>query len=178
MLGLILLKRKFLIFFAAVVFFQSGFAAAAVLHFYDNPSVPQPLFHVTLEYKGNMYDADTRGSGSYPISSAKKISKHQIYIDDSWVDEVALNDQLGRQFDFNFVWDSEKTYCSKLVGKALGISPKPMNFAGTHYIKYKPDWLTRTDPGLSPDDIYEFGLKNGQLLTLPKAGTPSSSPSF
>lgn len=137
---------------------------AAVLHFYDNPSVPQPLFHVILEYRGFMYDADTRGSGSYPASSAKKISKHQIYIDDTFVNEEALNDQLGRAFDFNFEWASEKTYCSKLVGLALGISPKPMNFAGTHYARYKPAWLERKDPGLSPDDIFAFGITNGTLI--------------
>jgi hypothetical protein len=145
-----------------LLFSHSSFAA--ILHFYDNPNVPQPLFHVTIEYKGYIYDADTRGSEKYPAYAPKKISKYQIFIEDDFVNEDMLEDQLGRKFDFNFEWHSEKTYCSKLVGLALGIRPIPMSFAGTHYIRFKPHWIERNDPGLSPDDIFEFGMKYGIRL--------------
>ncbi|MDG0817874.1 YiiX/YebB-like N1pC/P60 family cysteine hydrolase [Bdellovibrio svalbardensis] len=135
---------------------------AAVLHFYSNPRVPQPLFHVTLEYKSFVYEADTREGGRrLPVGQdVHGPADINIEIPDALVNEEALAAQMGLPFDYNFIWDNNKTYCSKLVGKALNISPQPMSFEGTHYLKYYPKWAERHDPGLSPDQIYEFGLKH------------------
>lgn len=152
--------KKGLFFLILSLFFvlQSN---GAVLHFYSNPRVPQPLFHVTLEYKSYIYEADTRAGGHrMPVSHVPKLGDIRIEIPDELVNEPALMGQMGRAFDFNFVWDNDKTYCSKLVGIALDMEPTPMSFAGTHYVKYYPKWLERNDPGLSPDQIYEFGRQN------------------
>lgn len=150
-----------------IVFLLASFHShAAVLHFYSHPQVPQPLFHVTLEYRDFVYEADTRAGGRrLPISQVPLKGHYQIQIPDSLVDEPALHSQLGMPFDYKFIWGNNKTYCSELVGIALGMEPKPMSFAGTHYLEYYPEWIHRNDPGLSPDDIYEFGLKHGNLLT-------------
>lgn len=138
---------------------------AAVLHFYSNPRVPQALFHVTLEYKSYVYEADTRDGGRrLHVSQVKQSGHTRMEIPDSLINEQALMGQLGLPFDYEFIWDNDKTYCSKLVGLALNMEPGPMSFAGTHYVKYYPDWIYRNDPGISPDDIYEFGLKHGQIL--------------
>lgn len=139
---------------------------AAVLHFYINKAVPQPLFHVTLEYKSFVYEADTRlGGHRIPLHQVYKLGDIRIEISDTLVNEQALASQMGLPFDFQFVWNNQKTYCSKLVGLALNIAPQPMSFAGTHYVKYYPDWIYRNDPGLSPDNIYEFGLQNGRIVS-------------
>ncbi len=144
-----------------VIIFAPHAALAAVLHFYSNPSVPQPIFHVILEYKAFAYEADTRQGGRYlPMRDLKKTGDLQIKIADDLVDERALATQIGLPFDFSFIWNNEKTYCSKLVGIALNIPPHPMSFAGTHYLEYYPHWINRNDLGLSPDDIYDFAMKH------------------
>lgn len=137
---------------------------AANLRFYSNPRVPQPIFHVTLEYKSYVYEADTR-EGGRRLSVAEADKKHgpadmTIEISDELVNEVALAGQMGLPFDYSFTWANQKTYCSKLVGLALNMPPQPMSFAGTHYLKYYPEWASRNDPGLSPDQIYAFAMEH------------------
>lgn len=156
--------KNSLVLFCLFVF-GSLQSPAAVLHFYSNPQVPQPLFHVTLEYQDFVYEADTREGGRrLHVSQIAKKGDFQILISDSLVNVPALQSQLGLAFDYQFIWGNDKTYCSELVGIALGMEPQPMSFAGTHYLKYYPEWIHRNDPGLSPDQIYEFGLQHGILL--------------
>lgn len=155
--------KKLISFIFSIIVAQNS--SAAVLHFYSNPQVPQPLFHVTIEYKDYIYEADTRAGGRrLHVTHVLKKGDYQIYLADSFVDESALLSQMGLPFDYKFIWGNDKTYCSELVGLALRMQPKPMSFAGTHYLDYYPEWIHRNDPGLSPDDIYEFGLKHGTLL--------------
>jgi hypothetical protein len=149
------------LFIIAFISFWGLQGHSAVLHFYSNPSVPQPLFHVILEYKSFVYEADTHvGGRRFPAAQLYKAGDIQIEIADTLVDEPALQSQMGLPFDFQFVWDKQGTYCSKLVGIALDIPPVPMDFSGTHYVKYYPDWINRHDPGLSPDHIYDFGIQH------------------
>lgn len=150
--------------FSFLVFLFSLQSFAAVLHFYSNPRVPQPLFHVTLEYKSYVYEADTRQGGRRVPAHHLPAGHIRVEIPDEMVDEAALQSQMGLPFDFNFVWDNQKTYCSKLVGIALNMEPLPMSFAGTHYVQRYPDWIHRNDPGISPDQILEFGLQHGQQI--------------
>lgn len=153
------MKKHFLLI--ALSLFVSLHSFAAVLHFYSNPKVPQPLFHVTLEYKSFIYEADTRvGGRKFPVLHMPLKGDIQIEIADELVNEDALDSQMGLPFDYEFIWNNNKTYCSKLVGIALSMQPRPMSFAGTHYVKHYPEWIHRNDPGISPDDIYEFGLNN------------------
>lgn len=152
--------RSFILVFACSFVWNSP-VWAAVLHFYSNPRVPQALFHVALEYQGNLFEADPTFGGRFePLSQVKKQGDLRIEIADSLVNEHALATEMGKAFDFNFIWDNDKTYCSKLVGKALNMKPVPMNFAGTHYAIVKPEWLKRHDLGLSPDQIYEFAVRH------------------
>ena len=146
--------------FISVLFFALE-SFSAVLHFYDHPQVKQPLYHVQLEYQGFMYEAEPySGAHRFPVSKLKDKAKIRIEIADELINTAALKDQLGRKFDYDFIWTSENTYCSKMLGLALGIQPVPMTFAGTHYLDYHPEWISRNDPGLSPDHIYEFGMKH------------------
>ncbi|XGC79979.1 hypothetical protein ACES2L_11630 [Bdellovibrio bacteriovorus] len=152
------MKLKLIAFF--VLSFWAINIQAAVVHFYSHPQVPQKWFHVALEYKGYLYEADTRAGGRrLPMSEVKKKSDESIVISDSLISEAGLQTQMGLPFDYEFIWNNQKTYCSKLVGIALQMKPLPMSFAGTHYIKYYPHWIHRNDPGLSPDQVYEFALK-------------------
>lgn len=153
------MKLKIFSFISVLLFALQSLGA--VLHFYDHPQVKQPLYHVQLEYQGFIYEAEPyNGAHKFPVSKLKDKAKIRIEIPDDLINKAALQDQLGRKFDYEFVWTSEKTYCSKMLGLALGIQPVPMSFAGTHYLDYYPDWIHRNDPGLSPDHIYEFGMKN------------------
>lgn len=59
---------------------------------------------------------------------------------------------LGKPFDHEYSWEDGHYYCSELVGKILGIKPKPMKFdLWPDYYKKKRGQL-----GLSPDDIYRL----------------------
>ncbi len=152
-------KNLLLVILSLFISLQSS---AAILHFYSNPRVPQPLFHVTLEYKSFIYEADTRDGGRR-LSVGQDVhgpADINIEIPDFLVNEEALASQMGLPFDYNFIWNSNKTYCSKLVGIALNIPPQPMSFAGTHYVQYYPKWAERHDPGLSPDQIYDFAIRH------------------
>ncbi|MEN0059975.1 MAG: hypothetical protein AAGB31_14135 [Bdellovibrio sp.] len=136
-------------------------SSAAILHFYNNPRVEQAFFHVTIEFQGFIYDADTfLGAIKYPVAEAKKVSFVNIEIADELVNKEILEAQLGKAFDYTFTWDNDKTYCSKMVGMALGMQPQPMSFEGTHYLRYYPHWASRTDPGISLDQIHEFGMQH------------------
>jgi hypothetical protein len=68
---------------------------------------------------------------------------------------------LGKPYDRFFSWDGEGYYCSKLVAKALGLKPTPMNFEATIWSKH----LTKNKGqlGLSPDDIFHELLSRGYL---------------
>lgn len=108
-----------------------------------------------------MFEANPQyGGHKQALSKIKKLGDIRIEISDSLINEPALEAEMGKSFDFNFEWDNNKTYCAKLVGKALNMKPTPMNFAGTHYAIFKPDWLKRHDPGLSPDQIYKFAVEH------------------
>lgn len=159
------MKKFFVNFFCLTsILLSSVSASAAVLRFFSNPAVPQALFHVNIEYKGIVYDGDVRGSEKYPVASAKKETTYEIWIPDELVNQVALESQIGRRFDYTFTWTSEGTYCSKLVGLGLNMKPVPMSFAGTHYLKYYPHWATRNDPGISLDQVWEYGFQNGYRI--------------
>lgn len=154
-------RMKNIFLFIGCIILSGIQAQAATLNFYSNPRVPQTWFHVALEYKGYFYEADPRlGGHRILISAETERPDMQIEISDSLVNEAALQGQMGRAFDFKFIWDNDKTYCAKLVGVALNIPPQSMNFAGTHYVQYYPQWINRHDPGLSPDQIYDFAMEH------------------
>lgn len=158
-------------FILILISFISVQSQAAILNFFSNPRVPQPIFHVTLEYKGIVYEADTHDGGrGLPLTAQTPKGDIRVEISDDLINEQELASQMGLPFDYNFVWDNQKTYCSKLVGKALNIQPTPMDFSGTHYVKYYPNWINRHDPGLSPDQIYFFAMDHA-LRVSRKAGS-------
>jgi hypothetical protein len=69
--------------------------------------------------------------------------------------DVTMNDVqkfLGKPFDFDYDWSDDAFYCSELLGKILGLAPKPMRF--NHAVWPKWYWSKEGQPGLSPDEIY------------------------
>lgn len=147
-------------------FFATGTAQAAIVHFYSYPEVTNLIYHVNIEYQGYIYDADTRVGGIRIRSEYySNQSDLQVHIPDELINEQALAGQLGLPFDFKFYWDTPKTYCSKMVGIALNMQPQPMTFAGSHYLKYYPDWIHRKDLGLSPEQVLEYALKISTHVT-------------
>lgn len=148
------------------IFLISSPAYAAVVHFYSYPEVTSAIFHVNIEYRGYYYDADTRlGGVRINKNNYSKVSDLQVHVPDELINEAALDSQLGLPFDFKFEWYKARTYCSKMVGIALDMEPQPMTFAGTHYLKYYPEWIHRNDPGLSPEQVLEFSLKHATSVT-------------
>jgi len=68
---------------------------------------------------------------------------------------------LGLPYDRLYLWQNpEGTYCSKLVGKLLGLTPKPMSFSTSYWKQFKK-LPPKDEPGLSPDDVYEALIKSG-----------------
>lgn len=127
-----------------------------------------------IETKGTYYEADApKGAIKKPVSQMKKQGDAQIFIPDSLLDREILESQIGQEFDFDFIWNDDKAYCSEFVGLALQITPYPMDFRGTHYLKYYPDWIYRNDPGLSPDQIWLWGLRHGTLIKNEISGLPN-----
>lgn len=166
---------RILPFFLLIVIIAPIPLKAATLHFYSHPRVEQSLFHVGIEFQGLFYEADTRfGGRAIDAQKMKSLGDAQIEIPDSLISTPDLKSQMGLAFDYNFVWGDNTTYCSELVGIALGIEPTPMSFVGTHYLKYYPDWVNRNDPGLSPDQIWVWGLKHGRILKNTIPGLPNT----
>lgn len=63
-----------------------------------------------------------------------------------------------KPFDYKYSWNDEALYCTELIGKLLGIEPTPMKFNK----KFWPPsyWPLEGQPGLSPDGLYQWALKN------------------
>lgn len=62
--------------------------------------------------------------------------------------------QLSMKFNIFADWDSlEETYCSKLIGKALKITPTKMHFHSKDW-RATPAAKFRGQLGLSPTDVY------------------------
>jgi hypothetical protein len=72
---------------------------------------------------------------------------------------------LGSRYEMKFSWESEKYYCSKLVGKILDISPQPMNFNAAAW----PASFQQYNglPGLSPQGVFRVLLSRGYKVRYP-----------
>lgn len=64
---------------------------------------------------------------------------------------------MGLPFDFWYSWSDEEIYCSELIGKLLGIPTHPMTFNKKFWPKNY--WKLEGTPGLSPDTVYAWALK-------------------
>ncbi len=74
--------------------------------------------------------------------------------------EKQVNPWLGVPYDPTFRWDTERaTYCSKLVGKFLNITPKIMTFETPYWKNFKN--LPENELGISPDAIYSELVRRG-----------------
>ena len=74
-----------------------------------------------------------------------------------------LESLVGRPYDFAYSWTDLAFYCSELVGKLLGLEPKPM-FFDPHL--WPPAFShLNGQPGLSPDGI-------AKALGVPLKGKP------
>ena len=123
--------------------------------------------HVAISYKGGWLHSHP----PYPVqwvpsleafgTVAEIIEVHHYpnYFEDY------LARQIGKASSLESEWnDKDSTYCSKLVGKILGIPPRPNNWDAPIWrenpLSVYPLW------GLSPDDIYEHLMANQNRKTV------------
>ncbi len=71
---------------------------------------------------------------------------------------------LGLPFDYWYSWNSDAIYCSELIGKVLNIPTHPMHFNKKFWPKNY--WKLEGTPGLSPDALYEWAVKQSQPSAL------------
>lgn len=81
--------------------------------------------------------------------------------------EQFIEEHLGKKYDLEFNWaENERLYCSELVGKFLGLEPRPMDFSTMFWQKYEEKRgvkLPSGAPGLSPDGIHSMISKEHLL---------------
>lgn len=65
---------------------------------------------------------------------------------------------LGLPFDFWYEWSDDAIYCSELIAKILDIPTRPMKI--NKQVWPKNYWHLEGQPGLSPDALYEWALKD------------------
>ncbi len=157
--------KSLILLFTTILFFCTtyGKTQVAFLEFYDpdgNLVVLEPggrFGHVAIAYKGGWVHAypprpvewvpDLRVFGK--IAEIVEVDHHPLYTEDF------IEAQFGIASNVNSEWnDKQTTYCSKFVGKILGIPPRPNNWSAEIWSK-NPNSSELASYGLSPDDIYE-----------------------
>lgn len=112
--------------------------------------------HIAISYQGQWMHAHPRLGvvlqNSNELESLGKIKAVITLPEERLVNLNYLKESLGKAYDRGFAWDDQKIYCSELVGKALGIPPKPMYFDPRLWPE--PYQKLNGLPGLSPDDIF------------------------
>lgn len=127
--------------------------------------VPNGQFcHVAIKYKEGWVHAHPLNGVEYkPRLSDIKIGEFSELLyhpQPRSLTAQQVHPWIGAPYDNSFNWDStEKTYCSKLVGKFLGIPPKAMTFETPYWKNFKN--LPVGELGISPDAIYLELLKRG-----------------
>jgi hypothetical protein len=108
--------------------------------------------HVAISYEGGWLHA-------HPLTGVAHdydLRRYGIVLERAyhphWDDPSGLTVEswIGLKYDHQFRWSDEKFYCSELVGKLLGLLPRPMDFSA-------PVWRGRipsTDLGISPQGVY------------------------
>jgi len=129
------------------------------------------FFHVALQLKDGSWIHTHPYYGVQVVEDLRKIGEPKSMLASAlWreIDREKIFHELGKPFDFKFRWfDPETTYCSKLVGQLLGLSPLPSSFSGAIW---KSLDLDATNPvGLSPDDLFYLLLSNGFKIERPRS---------
>jgi hypothetical protein len=109
--------------------------------------------HIAISYKGRWLHAHPyRGVEVIDSADLKKIGAVTIVSlpEYSELTSDKLKTYINKPYGTGFSWSDDTYYCSKLVGKILGMSPEPMSFNAVVWKSSKHIG----DVGLSPDDIY------------------------
>jgi len=110
--------------------------------------------HIAISYKGRWLHAHPyRGVELVDSADLEKIGAlTQVSLPEyPELTSDMLKTYLHKPYGSEFSWSDETYYCSKLVGKILGMNPEPMSFDAEVWKKTN----LRGDVGLSPDDIYQ-----------------------
>lgn len=113
--------------------------------------------HMAISYKNKWLHA-------YPYNGVELITEEQlnkigraVKVSYDFIDELSESEvkkYLGNSYDHEFSWDSEKTYCAKLIAKLLNIKPQQMYFSLSRWEDIRRKSYGKL--GLSPDDIYRL----------------------
>ncbi len=131
-----------------------------------------PFAHLAISYRGQWLHAlPAHGVELVTEEQLEEIGSVAAVIEMEDQDEPAtdfVNSILGSPYEMSFSWDSNRYYCSKLVGKILHLVPEPMNFNAPAWPEYfhKYNGL----PGISPQAVFR------QLVA--KGYTPHSTPTY
>ncbi len=110
---------------------------------------------------------------SYPPEGVSVISWQQlqekgkvaVILDLPKMRSITLDDYkkyLSKKFDFYYQWNDDLIYCSELIAKILNIQTVPMKL--NHQVWPKSYWVLDGQPGVSPDELYRWGVANGALV--------------
>lgn len=141
-----------------VAFFQ-GLNAAG------NPVELTPggqFVHTAISIDGTWFHASAQGVVERPDL---KIENHYLLVTVLTHPTLSISKEdlapyLGLAFDYTFSWhDSHSTYCSKFIAQLLGVTPRPMEFAGEHW--RLSENVRRGELGVSPDYLFTELLKMG-----------------
>lgn len=110
---------------------------------------------------------------SYPPEGVSIISWQQlqekgkvaVILDLPKMRSITLNDYkkyLGKKFDFYYQWNDDLIYCSELIAKILNIQTVPMRL--NHQVWPKNYWVLDGQPGVSPDELYRWAIRNGAVV--------------
>ena len=110
------------------------------------------MVHLAISYQGGWLHAHplTGVAVSYELQAYGKIIAHASNSEADDPSEQRVEPWVGLKYDHGYRWNDEAFYCSELVGKLLGLAPRPMDFSA-------PVWQGRvpsTDLGISPQGVY------------------------
>ena len=110
--------------------------------------------HVAISYNGGWIHASPVRGVEF-VQSLEKIGHVSRVLSNSSIPGLStlrVARLLGLPYDRTFAWNrKESTYCSKLVGELLGVTPLPMSFNGSGWIGIRD--LPR---GISPFTVERF----------------------
>jgi hypothetical protein len=158
------------------ILFSNKISYAAQIAFFKSfnakgePIVFEGVYsHAAINYKGRWLHAHPY----YKVGlseSLKDFGPHYIVLENPDYPEPTdefVEQQLKMHFNIFADWNSKtETYCSKLVGQALNMTPTKMRFQS-------PNWKVtaasnyRGKLGLSPSDIYWHLRRNLRFKTVP-----------
>lgn len=113
--------------------------------------------HIAISYHGLWLHAHPQGGVQFSrdLSAFGRVAEIWEAAEISDPQTWQVEQLLRLPYDWSYDWDArDRTYCSKLVGRLLGLSPEPMAFDAPIWKNMSRVRDRAGAPGLSPDGIW------------------------